>query len=109
MRFHNKLKSVDHWIASDGAGFMLVEGIFVPGTKKRSFWFTVGSLFQKEPAKTVYYLMKNGLIYEDKYWWKVVDYAAAIITNPDMDMLEGESTVPVTIDSLQFETRIYVA
>ena len=65
-KFHDQLRIVDHWITSDGAGFMLVEGIFVPGTKKRSFWFTVDSLFHKEPAKTVYYIMKNGLIYEDE-------------------------------------------
>ena len=47
MRFHNKLKSVDHWIASDGAGFMLVEGIFIPGTKARQVWFTVQSIIEK--------------------------------------------------------------
>ena len=64
--FHDQLRIVDHWITSDGAVFMLVEGTFVPGTKKRSFWFTVDALFHKEPAKTVYYIMKNGLIYEDE-------------------------------------------
>ena len=69
------------------------------GTKKKSFWFTVDSLFHKEPAKTVYYVMKNGLIYKDKYWWKVVDYAAAIITNLEMEMLEEESTIPDNIYS----------
>ena len=41
--------------------------------------------------------MKNGLIYEDEYWWKVVDYAAAIITNPEMEMFEEESTIPDNI------------
>ena len=50
---HNQLRVVDHWITSNAAGFMLVEGIFVPGTKKRNFWFTVESLFHKEPARAI--------------------------------------------------------
>ena len=94
MRFHNKLKSVDHWITSDGAGFMLVEGIFIPGTKARQVWFTVQSIIEKEATKVVYYIMKNGLIYKDDLWLIVLDYFETVTTNPVMDMLEKDEQIP---------------
>ena len=94
MAFHKSMMTVDHWITSDGAGFMLVEGIFNPGTKPRQIWFTVESLLYREPAKVVYYVMKNGLIYEGKTWWLVEDYSKAVGRNPFMDMLEREESVP---------------
>ena len=71
---------------------MLVEGIFNPGTKPRQLWFTVESLLYREQAKAVYYIMKNGLIYKDKTW-------EAVGTNPFMDMLEREESVPDTVCS----------
>ena len=69
---------------------MLVEGIFIPGTKPRQVWFTLGSFIEKEPARVVYYVMKNGLIYEDDLWWTVLNYVDTVATNPVMDMLERD-------------------
>ena len=92
--YHNSLRIIDHWITSDEAGYLLVEGIFIPGTKPRQVWFTLGSFIEKEPAKAVYYVMKNGLIYKDNLWWIVLDYIDTVATNPVMDMLEKDEEVP---------------
>ena len=78
---------------------MLVEGIFNPGTKPRQVWFTVEGLLYKEPAKVVYYIMRNGLIYESETWWFVEDYVEAVGTNAFMDMLEREESVPDPVSS----------
>ena len=50
-------------------------------------------------SQVVYYIMKNRLIYEDKTWWLVEDYLEAVGTNPFMDMLEREESVPDTVCS----------
>ena len=47
-----------------------------------------------EPAKVVYYVMKNGLIYVDDVWWTVLHYVDTVATNPVMDMLEMDELVP---------------
>ena len=98
-RYHNSLRIVDHWITSDEAGYLLVEGIFIPGTKPRQVWFTLGSLIEMEAAKVVYYVMKNGLIYKDDLWWTVLNYIDAVATNPDMEMLEKQDSIPDSVTS----------
>ena len=98
--YHNSLKIVDHWITSDEADYLLVEGIFISGTKPRQVWFTLGSFIEKEPAKVVYYIMKNGRIYKDDLWWVILDFVDTVATNPVMDMQERDDLVPDTTGSL---------
>ena len=52
-----------------------------------------------EPAKVVYYVMKNGLIYKDDLWWTVLNYIDAVATNPDMEMLEKQDSIPDSVTS----------
>ena len=93
-------KIVGHFITSDGSGYVLVKGVFDKGGPKIEAWFTVKEYLDRETGKLVFYIMKNGLIYQDRYWWFVELFEEAVGRNFKLDPQVKEEWVPDDIGSM---------
>ena len=78
--YHNQEKIIDHWVTSDLRAYVLVKGNF--GLKQeREVWFTVEEYLNRNTGKLVFYVMKNGLIFLDSFWWFISFFGSSVQTN----------------------------
>ena len=95
---------VDHCITTDGASYVLVRGVFNKGGPQIEAWFSVEEYLLRETGDLVFYILKNGLIYQDKYWWFVELFEGAVGRNFKLDpQVKEEEVIPDLVTSMHTE------
>ena len=97
-------KIIDHWITSDGTGYVLVKGVFTKNGPEVEVWFTVEEYIGRETGRMVFYIMKNGLIFQNKYWWFVELFENALgLREKENIQVKEEEVIPDQVSSMHTE------